>query len=45
MRDYYNNYGGCIEENCRVLMADRSMLPIKYLKKGDKVLLTSGKIG
>jgi len=37
MSDYYNNYGGCIHEDCLVLMDDGTKRKIKYLKKGDKV--------
>lgn len=38
MSDYYNNYGGCIHEECLVQMQDGTKRKMKYLKKGDAVV-------
>ena len=35
MRNYYDNYGGCIDGNCTVRMKDGSLKKMKHLKKGD----------
>lgn len=37
MGEYYNEAGGCIHEDCLVVMQDGSRKHIKEIKKGDKV--------
>ena len=38
MSDYYNYGGGCVHEDCIVIMFDGSIKKIKELQKGDKIL-------
>ena len=42
MYDYYDEYGGCINEGCMVLMYDGSIKPIEKLRKGDLVKTKNG---
>lgn len=42
MAQYYNYYGGCIDANCDVLMADGTLKKIKNIVKGDSVKTPEG---
>lgn len=42
MAQYYNYYGGCIDGDCNVQMADGSFKKVKKIKKEDLVKTPTG---